>query len=127
MAASANEALPSRRRKRVIAFVFAAGCCVAMFLVSALVKLLPISDGLKEGLVRATLLPLILIARALAFLVDALGPRGLSEPASMYLPGWAIYSLGVLSAVLFVALLYGAALAILSWTERHKRSISPTP
>jgi hypothetical protein len=100
---------------------------MVMWLLSAVIKLLPISDALKETWLRAVFLPLILIARALAFLVDALGPRNLSEPASLYLPGWAMQALGVVSVVILVALLFGAALAIFSWAERKNRLSSPFP
>lgn len=111
MVASVSETSPRRRGKRVRALRVAIACGAAMLLLSALVALLPISDEARDTLLGAILLPPILIGRALVFLIDSLGPH--------YLPRWEIQCLRVLSIAFFVALLYGVALAALSWRERR--------
>jgi hypothetical protein len=78
------------------------------------------SEELKKALVLFLFWPLRAILWALMGLVDVLGPQGLAEPASMYLPAWAAWGLFGLSVTLVLGLFYGVALAILWWIERRQ-------
>ncbi len=70
------------------------------------VTLLPLDEDLKERLATILLSRIRLFTGALVWLVDRVGPSGMAEPASMYLPHWAAIGLGVLAVALAYFVLF---------------------
>jgi hypothetical protein len=95
-----------------------------MFLLAFIVGRLPVSEEWRQSLLSVILWPLLVIGRSLQALVDRLGPQGLSEPASMYLPPWGVWCLILTSGLLLVATLFAGALAVLTWQERRHPEMS---
>jgi hypothetical protein len=90
------------------------------FLLFLAVRITPLPEGTKERLVTALALllwPVRFVAAGLTRLIDLIGPQGLAEPASMYLPGWAVWSLVALSIGLASSLLFVAWLALFRWVQ----------
>jgi len=118
----AARASGSPRANYARALAVAISCCALVFLLPPLVQQLPISEGLKEDLVTVIRYPLLLIMRGLTWIVDSLGdsfgPSGRMEPASQYLGPWTVRSLVVLSIALFLGLLFGVTLAVISKVEQ---------
>jgi hypothetical protein len=80
----------------------------------------PLPEARKEGLVNALgflLWPVRGVAAGLTRLIDFLGPQGLDEPASMLLPGWAVWSLVATSVVLTSLLVFAACLSLFRWVQ----------
>jgi hypothetical protein len=80
-------------------------------------------EARKEGLVTALgflLWPVRGVAAGLTRLIDFLGPQGLAEPASMYLPGWAVWSLVATSVILTSLLVFAAWLSLFRWVQSDR-------
>lgn len=99
-------------------------CLMAL---AKLIQLAPFSQDLRETLGLAVLLPIRLFARFTEWAVNCIGPSDRSEPASHYLPQWAVHLLVVLSVVLFVATLFSIFFAAFSWIEQAKSRHAQRP
>jgi hypothetical protein len=99
---------------------FAVGCFALMPISAYTVRFWPISEQDGEAVVLALFLPLRVVMWGVFGLVDLLGPQGRAEPASMYLPRWAGWSLVVLSCLVLLALLFGVARGAMWWAGRRR-------
>ena len=107
--------------KAIVCTALYPGC--ALLLLFA-VKTAPLPEAQKEGLVPALgflLWPVRLVAAGLTWLIDVVGPQGLAEPASMYLPGWAVWSLVAVSIVLTVSVAFATWLTFFRWVQSHRQ------
>jgi hypothetical protein len=87
--------------------------CWALMYVAAFTSWrLPLQEGLKEDLILGILWPVQMMSALVMGAVDRLGPQGRAEPASMYLPTWAVGSLFALSNVLLIAALFAVTYTI---------------
>ena len=103
------------------AFVVALGICALMYALATVIVHLPIHERLREEIASIVLAPVIAIARLLTYVVDALGSAGTQEPASHYLPQWAQRSIGMLAVVLFVGVVFGVVVGVMSWRGKARR------
>lgn len=111
-----------RRRSTITKdLLVGAGMCFVMLAMAALVSQLPIANELGERLAMILLWPLFAITRILGRLVDVLGPDGRAEPASSYLPPWAVHSLAIVSVALLWLFCSGIAHAVRLMVARVSR------
>ena len=105
---------------RLKAFAIAVGLWALPPMGALVVAHLPITENTRETLILQMLLPLVLVASVPLQVVDVLGPHGLAEPASMYLPRWAVGALSCISLLLSIVMFYAGVLALLRWAERRR-------
>lgn len=88
------------------------------------VRVAPLQEEAKRtlvGLLMWALWPVRAVGDALPRLVDALGPQGGDEPASMFLPTWEQWLLGALQFALPISLVFAAWLVFFQWVRSARR------
>lgn len=92
------------------------------------------NETLKTQLIRILLFPLTLITRMIEMAIDFVGPKGLAEPASMYISERGGIVVLAVSIVLYLAFWYAMAHVGIYVFERRRQKLenfgqvsAPTP